>query len=779
MAGSQTKQSSKAEFNTFIQGLITEASPLNFPPNASRSEENFELNRDGTRDRRFGLDLEIPFAYDSTIIGADVYNNYGVSTFVWKSPGGQVDSEFLVAQFGNVIKIYDNKKTSISIESPITSITISNFPNGTRFSYGTVNGNMVIAAGVDTIFVVDYSGGVFPTSYQRLLVRDLWGIEVLTGNSEVDLNYRPAFDIYHYYNLQNQGWGITRAGQTEYTPTQPPIIQDEPGIVDPIQYFAVKLGQYPSNGESVYTGLQFQAPLSLIKSRPSEQMIWSLYNESRGAAVAPAKGYFIIDLLRRGQSRVEASIRNQGNYPQVSQTLYNNPADYSQGGASVVRGFSGRMFYAGFNGEVIQPDARSPSLESFVVFSQLVKNSQDLNKCYQDGDPTSREAAEIVDTDGGFIRISGAEKIVGMAPLGSSLIVFATNGVWEISGGSDYGFSAANYKVTKLSSIGTFSESSIVEEVGKIFYWSLDGIYVVGTDQFQTNGVQNLTQTTIQTLYENIPNLAKNTAVGVYDLFTKKVRWVFNEGTPFTDTSSIKELVFDTVLQAFSLNTIKELPNNVVNVSSIFVTPPFQTGTGLDDIAVGVDQVFAGPDLVIIESPTRISGLQSVKYLVTVNDGGIIKYTFGAYNNVQFLDWKSVNGVGVDAKGFVLTGAQIARDSSVHKQIPYLTLHMRRTENGVDENGDPSNPSGVLVRSQWDFANNLNSHKWSSLFQGYRYTNSFLITAPNYDNGFELITTKNKLRGRGKAFSMYMETEPLKDCRIIGWNLAVNGNGVT
>jgi hypothetical protein len=44
----------KLEFNTFVKGIITEAGPLTYPDGASLDEANFVLNRDGSRQRRFG-----------------------------------------------------------------------------------------------------------------------------------------------------------------------------------------------------------------------------------------------------------------------------------------------------------------------------------------------------------------------------------------------------------------------------------------------------------------------------------------------------------------------------------------------------------------------------------------------------------------------------------------------------------------------------------------------------------------------------------------------------
>ena len=44
--------------NTFVKGLITEASELTFPENASVDELNCALERDGTRRRRQALTYE-------------------------------------------------------------------------------------------------------------------------------------------------------------------------------------------------------------------------------------------------------------------------------------------------------------------------------------------------------------------------------------------------------------------------------------------------------------------------------------------------------------------------------------------------------------------------------------------------------------------------------------------------------------------------------------------------------------------------------------------------
>lgn len=85
------------------------------------------------------------------------------------------------------------------------------------------------------------------------------------------------------------------------------------------------------------------------------------------------------------------------------------------------------------------------------------------------------------------------------------------------------------------------------------------------------------------------------------------------------------------------------------------------------------------------------------------------------------------------------------------------------------------------MRFKWEFSDTSESRKWSRLTQVYRYRRPRFVESVDdtYDTGFQLITTKNKIRGRGKSFRMYIETEPFKDCQVVGWNLAVNANSIT
>lgn len=761
-----TKKSIKVEVNNFIGGLITEASPLNFPANATVDELNFVLNRDGTRDRRFGMDLEQGYNLipTSTTVG-EIAENPPVP-FKWMNVGGNASVNLLVIQVNSSLVFFDLDNTIITESPPLGGVDLStyNFSPSVRYSFTSVDGKLVVAAGVSYILVITYDGTLFSISAETLKTRDIWGVEVSEEIAyESDTQYRGGLPGSHNYNLYNQSWGIPRAYGNEVS-------------VDPISAYAVSLAHYPSNSEVIWTGLKYQPVVGAAD--PYEKMYPSLYEQSFGANVKAAKGYFVIDLLRRGSARSAAVLANKAKHPELAFENLITVADITEGGARIICEFAGRVWYAGFDGAVTDGDARSPALSSYVAFSQLVRNKTDITKCYQEGDPTSRENNDLVDTDGGLIRLSGAEGISGMISVGSALIIFAANGVWSITGGDRNGFTATNYKVDKLTSFGTIGTLSIVSDGSRALYWAADGIYVVDRNQLGDLVVNNLIQKSIQGYYEEIPLTSKRNAIGVFEATGKKIRWMYHDGERFTASSITKELVLDLTLGAFYPFKIGNVSNYSIEAVSLFSSNPFVAELVDSTVLVDSDVVLVDSDTVVIDAVGRVSGLLDTRYLTVVIVDGIPYITFAYYNNNQFIDWESYDGIGVDAHAFLTTGSVTANDSSVSKQAPYLTLHFRRTEQGVDGNLNPLFTSSCLVRSQWDWANSVNSNKWGSLFQGYRQRKEYLVSGVDdpYDTGFEVITSKSKLRGRGKAFALHMETEAGKDCRILGWSINLNGN---
>lgn len=754
-----TKQGTRVEVNTFVRGLITEASPLDFPANASLDEVNFELLRNGTRRRRLGMDLEQGAEFvDATPLNG-MYRERVVNTYVWQDADGE-GNDYLVVQAGNQLNLHAlvGDKALSHPQSLRVSLTLT-FGHETIFSYATANGKLVVAGGGTHVAVVKrrkndntavYAGEIpeyespfnisayWSIDYKPIRVRDVWGIEE-EGAIEKDPTISPTtLTGIHRYNLYNQGWGIPRRN----------IFGD---MVDPIQQYYAHLTKYPSNTESVYNGLQYQPVAN--NQEPFERMYPHIYLDKLGLDTEAAKGYFIINLHNRGESRRDAVTANGLKYPQIPIGV-TYPQDAITTGPSVVGEFAGRVFYSGIEGKASGGDARSPSLSDYVFFSKLIQKDEDITACYQAGDPTSRENSEVVDTDGGYFILSGAKRIMAMAAIGKGFVILAENGVWMVTGGADYGFSATNYQITKITSFGCVSPFSVIEVNDALMYWGENSVYVIGPNQMGDMTAEDFTAETINTYYDNIPLEAKRSVRGLYDPVEKKIRWVYRPAGLFEfdydtqERSYAVELVYDTLLKSF-------YQHKVVNYGqwrpTELICPFYAPSVGLRYLT-----------------------------LCLPNDTYRCVYTFSHYRDLDFRDWKTIDTVGIDAKAYMLTGALTAGDSGIAKQSPYLQAHFVRTETGVDAEGVPLNQSSCLMRCQWDWSNDPKSKKFTPLAEIYRYRlPMFSNVGDPYDNGFETIVSKSKLRGKGKALSLYFETSPYKDCQLLGWNLTINGNAIT
>ena len=95
------------EINSFVKGLVTEASPLTFPDNASLDEDNMVLNIDGSRDRRLGIDYEQDYAIKTSSQPIPATRDMKFGTFNWENVGGDAEKEFAVVQIGNRLSFFN------------------------------------------------------------------------------------------------------------------------------------------------------------------------------------------------------------------------------------------------------------------------------------------------------------------------------------------------------------------------------------------------------------------------------------------------------------------------------------------------------------------------------------------------------------------------------------------------------------------------------------------------------------------------------------------------
>lgn len=775
------QQKTTAEINKFVGGLFTDASPLTFPENTSSVDINFELNSDGSRQRALGLAYEQDYAQVTTSVTSADSLPIAFNVYRWENVGGDPLKTIVCVQFGNEVKFFDSDDSTLSTNL-IQTISFPSASVEQKFSFAAVDGNLVVATGTNLITTIIHSSGVLTQKTDFIRVRDFFGVQDFNGSDDLTngqgLQKRPStLSTNHQYNLRNQGFGIPR------------MSNNGDSLVDPITAFTNAHAEikgstkYPSNSDAVSEFLYADA--GDTDDRNSKRYFSKDAVKNPLGTARAAQGYYIIDLLNRGSSRKTEDAKNHSNYSELTFTLGTLPTDRTPGGATVVGEFGGRVWYGGFSGEVTGGDDKSPQLSSYITFSQLVNNPTMITLCYQTGDPTSDVEPDIIDTDGGFIRLNNAYGIKSMTNLGSSFMVGAANGIWRIYGGNDSGFTATNYVVSKVTDKGVRGAGSVVQVENTIMYWADDGIYHLTQNQFGEWVSENRTQGRIQKFYDAIPIEDKASVIGTYDSFQRKVRWIY--GNRLYGVTQQKELIFDINLGAFYERHISQVDGNSVPVAvGSFNTNTFKVNEVEETVTVGGVVVTVGGDPVVVTTATRssITSLFEIGYVAVTQISPVVKYTFAAYTNPDFIDWKEWNGVGVDAPATLVTGTGSGGDNMRYKQIPYLYVHLRRTENGFEDDGTgsgdikPVNESSCTVQSIWDWTNSINSNKWGVPFQAYRYRRLYFPVDVNddFDTGHETIITKNKLRGRGRAISFKFTSEPLKEMHIYGWSFVMGMN---
>lgn len=734
------RRGTNVERNTFIRGLVTEAGPLTFPENASKDELNFVLNKDGSRQRRLGMDYEAGnVLVDSTFTTA-IVDTAAITSFRWDNVGNDATVSIGVTQVSNKLFFFDMTKTSPSANLlnagvPVTVSTLVDLP----FSYASVNGVLVVVGeGIDNPIFLEYDQAGDSVTQQNVAieVRDMWGVF-----EDVPVDERPAaLTDTHQYNIRNQGWTNTK-----------------------ISSFFTSQSVYPSLADIWFLGKD-----------SSDDFDPALMVKQEFGTTRASSGRFIIDAFNRGAERESAT------------GLTGLPADQETGNISTAAAFAGRIFYSGVRGNLTDGDKASPQFSGTLFFSQIIDSNNKLGHCYQAGDPSSEFTAEVVANDGGTLQIPEAAGIIKLLPKEDSLLVFAENGVWMISG-AEGSFVADNFFVRKITNVGAEGPESIVDVDGTVLYWAKGGIYQLIPDPRSGRLVaQNITERTIQETYSNFTSINKKFAKGTFDSPTRRVKWLFNDDEDYDGASRIhsynKELVLDFVLGAFYILDIQEITSGPY-VSGYLQTADFINQDVEEPVVVNGVQVQVNGEDVVVTQTVRSRGSTTVKYVTIVPDT-TDKITLSSFRDNDFLDWETFNSVGVDAPAFMLTGEELLGDTQRDKQVSYFTAHLLRTETGffLDGGGElqPLNPSSCTVQARWDFSNSANSGKFGNTFEAYRLTRDYISsgTSDTFDYGQEVITTKTKLRGSGRALSLRFSTTPGKDCYLFGWGLAADGNTV-
>jgi hypothetical protein len=741
------------QYNTFVKGFITEASALIFPENASLDEDNFTLERDGSRSRRLGLNYEPGHLLKDTGLDPVILESARTGFYRWDTT-----SEGFSKSIG-VIRVY-NRLWFIDLldEAPSSAflnggnfITIAGLENN-DIDAAVVNSNLILVS-QDIAEPISLSyDNVIDFVFQDTIpieIRDFWGVDDGYGITDRLATITPE----HRYNLVNQGWSSSvQAGNggTAYAGNA-------------IDVTRTQIGVYPSNADVWYLAREERPDQSQYNKYRPQVLI---RNNTLNALAS--KGATIINAFTRGNSR------------ETSSGVLSLPLDRELGSFTTVASYGSRVFYSGISSSVLDGDDYSPNYNGIIFFSQLVTNKNKLGKCYQEADPTAEDISDIIDTDGGTIQIPEITKVVKLYAAKGSLIIFAENGIWELFS-EGKGFTATGFQLSKLSSTGVVNKNAIIETNGAFLCFSVAGIFSITEDDVTSRyRVENISLNTIQTYYNSLSEIAKTNAKAFFDEKENKVRWLYND----VDSNSFsfnRELILDITLGAFSKNSFSSLPSNTPIITDYI--PYVGYSVSEIDTAVYVQNdavIVTNNDAVVVTEQENFTRGSQFGFLTMVGTS----FTISKYNNTRFVDWEIAGGgSGTNYGSFLLTGYELFGDTTRNKQTPYAFFFFDRTESGfseVDGNLELDNPSACWVQAQWNWTNSANSGKWGTPFKAYRLKRNYIPTGAgdSFDYGEKVIVTKNKLRGTGKSISLNIYSEPGKDIKLLGWSLRYTADEV-
>tara|TARA_R100000951_G_scaffold115812_3_gene125183 strand:- start:545 stop:2668 length:2124 start_codon:yes stop_codon:yes gene_type:complete len=611
--------------NTFVKGLITEASELTFPENASVDELNCALERDGTRRRRKALTLEDNYVLSDVTVPQGAL----VQTLDWYNVAGQPNLEFLVVQVNNILYFYEKSTDPLSANKYSGTVNLNTYsasnnlsPSENRIQVTALNGALIVASPAINTFYIEFntSTEAFTTTAINFKERDFeWqGTDTEVTSEYFENDSSPSSE--RTYDAKNVGWG-QGGGPSDFT-------------------FALTHAWYAGkDANGAFNATDWE----------------EIYS---GSSLA-ANGHFVVDVFNKVRS---------GLTTEVETARFRTVAAYA-----------GRVFYAGID---------SAKNGGKVYFSRLTERLADVGNCFQVYDPTSEIISDLLDTDGGVVSIPDAHNIRKLHVIGASLLVFAENGVWAVAG-VDNVFRATEYAITRISDTGLVYENTFTVADGLPVWWSKTGIHAIQQgESLNVPTAQNLSLSTIQTFWNSIANEKKAQVHVEFDRVNNRVFWFYPDNDESIDYKYNNILVMDLALQAFYPWRVEDQDSDTSYIIGTSYYAGLGATSTETQVVNGSDTVVNGADNVVATLyRDYLQGDSEIKVLV--RDGATGKMTFATFRGDTYLDWgeadyKSYAEAGYDFMGdmttfktapYVTTYMRVTEDGYVSDGLGYAFIN--------------------------------------------------------------------------------------------------------
>ena len=686
--------------NNFTKGFLTEFSGFNFPENACAETLNCVFDQTGSVSRRLGLALEevdnppaVPYTNDSIF-----------TSFVWKAAGYRSENSFLVHQVANNLhfyrilsnKIADNK-TSFTFD--LNTMSTGGAPGLIACQFANGSGRLFVANPDTEPFYLKYDADTETISAVAISVR-IRDFRVLLDGYDITENMPfplAATNQAYVYNIKNQGWTDTLIAGWNFQGNN----------------------EYPNKGQVWWYFRDATANSRPIYMNFAPQFRYKF--QDLGASLAP-RGTFILDAFNQDRNAVSG--------------LTGLPTLSSRNKRPGCNAFiNGRLFLSGVEAD---------GYNGVVYFSNILKDADDDIRFYQNGDPTSEVNPQLLPNDGGTFIIPEAGRIIRMIPVKSTLVIFATNGIWVVQGNEGVGFTATDFTIEKISDEPCIENQSYVVVSTFPIWWTNEGIHTLQSSNIGAINSQSLTEKTIQTFYDGIPLASKRYVKAGYNSLTKEIFWLYSSDSSNPQAYN-RVLVLNLKTEGFYLHSLPATYSIVDIVSPPVAESTVETVNVTNNAGATVVNSAAAAVTVDQYDDFNPDSLGNVKFVIKYLTN---KIGFAKFQNTGLKDWADLAAPGIDYSSYFITGPRVRGEGHRKFQENYVTVFSRYKANG-----------SCWMYSIWDYGNNTNSNRWGTPQQ------AIVLNA-----NFNYYSRRLKIRGNGRAVQFRFESEGNKPFDILGWS---------
>lgn len=810
-------------------GLNTENNEITAEDGYTTDESDFELLVDGSRRRRKGLDQEdngSNLNLVTTLTGTEHSD-----AFLWRNVGGDDTVRFWVHRVGEYLYFSSDDDTPSDSWETDTVNLAAYAANGSSIQNQPVTmaqgkGDLLVAGeGLVSPLRISYDSSTpaFDVEPIEIKIRDYSTID-----DGIAVNEHPAIDSGrtladlagdypdHYYNLINRGW--QNDDLVAYADTTGNGGRDEWPSRHEVWFRGYKLVTTTDfDGPKEFDPDTLAGTPFALSSAPTGSMVLRVADDTIGfrTGIPTSSGAYVTDttpLVSESSGTITVTLEEASHgrangsdvFLKVCWLVYTNtsggisainlgdevvqiadndpnsdgdfftftlttPSDYSSNiqfnplisfaswfnnpeytrssgtgpltvGPKAVEFHQGRAWFAGI------PDA---AWSNYIFYSQIVQTDKEFDKCYTEADPTDPFISQSVPTDGGYLALPGIGNIIRLVSHRDGLFVFSDEGVWEISGGRDAILTPDNIQIRKVTDVEADSPYGIRRVEDSIIYTGPKGIMLIAPNQYTSlMEATNISDERIRTLWNNIEPSFRKRVQTVYDDARKRLYFLHggssNKGEATGNTSnSVRHkatfLIFDMRVNAWYKWFFE---SNSTNGCLYAFT-------------------VSGADVSDTNKKLKVA-CQTNASVVQICD-------FDQSNYEDF--YNSGNEASIP---YMYTGWDNVGDHQRRRQAPIVTVYNKKTATGYTSTGngwEPVNPASVKMTALWDWTDDAISGKIYGPIQTYRNVRNFVPSGASDEDGYPVVVTRNKVRGRGRALQLKFEGEEGYDTHILGFTI--------